>query len=91
MNKIILTAAAVLLASGTAFASERYGDAAPAVQASAAVITSATPQKLLRSGDATKAAVVVNVPAPNFSSEAAFGTTGTNSIGSSPRILYGSN
>ncbi|PWJ85670.1 hypothetical protein C7441_102114 [Pseudaminobacter salicylatoxidans] len=92
MKKTVLTLAAVLLASGTAFASERFGDAAPAVNHEAqGIIATVAPAVTALSGDAAPASVVVNAPSINdFASSAAIGATG-NQIGASPRILYGSN
>lgn len=93
MNKTILTLAAVLLASGTAFASDRFGDAAPTLgntNAAGAIATTAS-EPVLRSGDAAPAPVVVNAPkAGSFASSAAISATGTY-VGTSPRVLYGSN
>ena len=92
MKKTVLTLAAVLLASGTAFASDRYGDAAPAINHEAqGVIATVAPQVGALSGDAAPTSVVVNAPSDNdFASSAAIGATSTR-LGASPRILYGSN
>jgi hypothetical protein len=96
MKKTILTIAAILVASSTAFAGDRYGDAAPALNApNVRIVTSASkiaaaPQEARHAEDAAKASVVVNVPTANFGSTAAIGGR-ANSIGASPRILYGSN
>jgi len=92
MKKTVLTLAAVLLASGTAFASERFGDAAPAVNLEGqGVIATVAPQLGALSGDAAPATVVVNAPGVNdFASSAAIGATNGH-LGASPRILYGSN
>ncbi|MDH6234744.1 hypothetical protein M2281_005364 [Mesorhizobium soli] len=91
MNKIVLTLAAVVLASGTAFASDRFGDAAPALNdINRGVVVTTAPQALNRSGDAAAASVLVKAPSFDYSSAAAFGAT-SNRIGTSPRILYGSN
>ncbi|PSJ59870.1 hypothetical protein [Pseudaminobacter soli (ex Li et al. 2025)] len=91
MNKIILTLAAVVLASGTAFANDRFGDAAPALNdINRGVIATTLPQTLVRSGDAATASVVVKAPSFDHSSAVGFGAT-SNRIGASPRILYGSN
>jgi len=92
MKKTVLTLAAVLLASGAAVASERFGDAAPAVTYEArGVIATTAPEVTALSGDAAPASVVVNVPGINdFASSAAIGATDTKP-GASPRILYGSN
>lgn len=92
MNKTIVTLAAILLASGTAFAGERSGDAAPAMNsANAAIIATTTSESLVRSGDAAPASIVVNAPqVGGLASDALVGTTSTH-IGVSPRVLYGSN
>ena len=64
MNKTILAVAAILLASGTAFASERQGDAAPAVVVNQDAVAASTAASvpLPRQGDAVPASVVVNAP-----------------------------
>lgn len=95
MKKTILTLAAVLVASSTAFASDRYGDAAPALNApNVHVVTTssriAASHQQARPEDAAKASVVVNAPTIDFGYTAAIGGH-TNSTGASPRILYGSN
>jgi hypothetical protein len=91
MNKIILTLAAVVLASGTAFASDRFGDAAPALNdINVGVVATTAPQALIRSGDAAAASLLVKAPSFDHSSAVGFGAT-SNRIGASPRILYGSN
>ncbi|MEP9373078.1 hypothetical protein [Mesorhizobium sp. KR1-2] len=93
MNKTIVTLAAVLLASGAAFAGERSGDAAPAMnRVNAGTIATTTSEPLVRSGDAAPASIVVNAPqVGGLTSDAALvGTTSTH-IAVSPRALYGSN
>jgi hypothetical protein len=91
MNKIVLTLAAVVLASGTAFASDRFGDEAPALNdINRGVVATTAPQTLIRSGDAAAGSVLAKAPSFDHSSAAAFGAT-SDRIGASPRILYGSN
>lgn len=95
MNKTILTLAAILVASSTAFAGDRYGDAAPALNAPNVVVTTssriaASHQQARHAEDTAKASVVVNAPAIDFGYTAAIGGH-TNSIGASPRILDGGN
>jgi hypothetical protein len=91
MNKTFVALAAVLLASSTAYASDRSGDAAPVVtRANSGVIATTAIDTSARYGDAAKASVVVNAPSNDFSSSAAFGAP-VNRLGASSRILYGSN
>ncbi|PSJ57906.1 hypothetical protein [Pseudaminobacter soli (ex Li et al. 2025)] len=91
MNKTFVALAAVLLASSTAYANNRYGDAAPVVnQVNSGVIATTAPDTSARYGDAAKASVVVNAPSNDFTSSAAIGTP-VNRLGASSRILYGSN
>lgn len=92
MNKTIVTLAAVLLASGAAFAGERSGDAAPAMnRVNAGIIATTASEPLVRSGDSAPASIVVNAPqVGGLASDALVGATPPH-IAVSPRALYGSN
>jgi hypothetical protein len=94
MKKTILTLAAFLVASGTAFAGNRDGDTAPALKNDNRhavtivhnVVTAPkdASQKVRRVGDAAKASVVVNVPTSSLSKRVAVGGR-TNRVGNSSR------
>lgn len=90
MNKTILAVAAILLASGTAFANERQGDAAPAVVVNQDAVAASTAASvpLPRQGDAVPASSVVHAPSSaNYGSSASIGAYAGRQVGNSPRLL----